>query len=84
LDTLKNETLDIEGVKKRFGVLPEQIPDFLALVGDTSDNIPGVAKVGAKTASKLLATYGSLEGILEHADAIGGKLAPISVSPKID
>jgi DNA polymerase-1 len=74
VDTMKNETLDTEGVKKRFGVLPAQIPDSLALVGDVSDHIPGAGKVGYKTAAKLLGTYGSLEAILEHAEEIPGQV----------
>ncbi|MCL4744882.1 MAG: DNA polymerase I [Burkholderiaceae bacterium] len=66
------ERLDREAVIEKFGVPPERIVDWLALVGDTVDNVPGVEKVGPKTAVKWLEQYGSLEGVLEHADAIGG------------
>jgi DNA polymerase-1 len=57
-------------VKEKFGVPPSQIADYLALVGDTSDNIPGIAGVGPKTAAKWLAEFGSLEGVLAHAGEI--------------
>ncbi|HMM50742.1 MAG TPA: DNA polymerase I [Burkholderiaceae bacterium] len=66
------ERLDREGVIARFGVPPELMVDWLTLVGDSVDNVPGVDKVGPKTAVKWLAQYGSLEAIVEHADAIGG------------
>jgi DNA polymerase I len=72
INTMSNETLDVDGVKAKFGVPPERIVDYLALVGDTVDNIPGVEKVGPKTAAKWLAQYGSLEGVLAHADEIPG------------
>ncbi len=72
VNTMTNETLDVEGVKKKFGVPPNHIVDYLALIGDTVDNVPGVAKVGPKTAAKWLAQYGSLEGVISHADEIGG------------
>jgi DNA polymerase-1 len=62
--------LDVAGVKEKFGVPPEQIADYLALVGDTSDNIPGVPGVGPKTAAKWLAEYGNLEGVLAHASEL--------------
>src|SRR5699024_9500421 len=74
LDTMKDKRTDIDGVRDKFGVGPECIIDYLALVGDTSDNIPGVPKVGPKTAAKWLHKYGSLQGIIDHADAIGGKV----------
>jgi len=64
--------MDAAGVEAKFGVPPAQIADFLALVGDTSDNIAGIAGVGPKTAAKWLASYGSVEGVLTHA----GELAP--------
>ena len=60
-------------VVERYGVTPEQFPDFLGLKGDTADNIPGVPGVGDKTAAKLLSAYGSLEGIYEHIDELRGK-----------
>jgi len=72
VNTMTNETLDVEGVKRKFGVPPEHIVDYLALIGDTVDNVPGVAKVGPKTAAKWLAQYGSLEAVMAHADEIGG------------
>ena len=74
LDTMKNRRLDPAGVFERFGVPPERIIDFLALMGDTSDNIPGVPGVGEKTAAKLIAEYGSAEGVVAAAPTIKGKL----------
>ncbi|MDI6746205.1 MAG: DNA polymerase I [Rhodocyclaceae bacterium] len=72
VNTMSNETLDVAGVTAKFGVAPERIVDYLALIGDTVDNIPGVAKVGPKTAVKWLAQYGSLDAIVAHADEIKG------------
>ncbi len=66
------ERLDIEGVKAKFGVAPERIIDYLTLVGDPVDNVPGVEKVGPKTAAKWIAEYGSLEGVVAAADSIKG------------
>jgi len=63
---------DREGVIERYGIPPELVPDFIGLKGDTSDNIPGVPGIGDKTAAQLLRSYGSLEGVLEHVDEIGG------------
>lgn len=60
-------------VMERYGVTPEQVPDYLGLKGDTSDNIPGVPGIGEKTAAKLLQAYGSLEGLYEHTDELKGK-----------
>ena len=74
INTMNNELLDVKGVKKKFGVAPQKITDYLALVGDTSDNIPGVPKVGPKTAVKWLTDYGSLEEIINHAAEIKGKV----------
>lgn len=74
VNTMSNSTLDRDGVKAKFDVWPEQIIDYLALVGDTADNIPGVPKVGAKTAAKWLAAYDSIDGIREHAEEIKGKV----------
>src|SRR3954463_15374991 len=59
-----------ERVEARYGVTPEQVPDFIGLKGDTSDNIPGVPGIGDKTAGQLVAQYGSLEGVLEHVDEL--------------
>ncbi len=72
VNTMSNELLDIEGVKKKFGVPPEKFLDYLTLIGDQIDNIPGVDKVGPKTACKWIEKYGSLEGVIAHADEISG------------
>ncbi|MCK7500113.1 MAG: hypothetical protein MZW92_64660 [Comamonadaceae bacterium] len=72
VNTMSNETLDEAGVVAKFGVPPERIVDYLALVGDAVDNVPGVDKVGPKTAVKWLQQYGSLDDIVAHADEIGG------------
>jgi len=74
VNTMTGAVLDREGVKEKFDVFPEQIIDWLALVGDSSDNIPGVPKVGAKTAAKWLNEYGTADGIVENAEAIKGKV----------
>jgi DNA polymerase-1 len=74
LNTMSNTRLDRTGVKTKFDVFPEQIVDYLALVGDTSDNIPGITGVGPKTAAKWLNQYGTLDGLLEHLGDIGGKI----------
>ena len=74
LDSMFDRSLDRKGVIEKFAVTPEQIIDFLTLTGDTSDNIPGVDKVGPKTAAKWLGEYGSLDNILEHKDQIKGKI----------
>ncbi|HEB76918.1 MAG TPA: DNA polymerase I [Methylothermaceae bacterium] len=73
-NTMSDTRLDVAGVEEKFGVGPKQIVDFLALVGDSSDNVPGVPGVGPKTAAKWLKKYGSLEGIIAHADEIKGKV----------
>src|SRR5688572_3642588 len=72
VNTMSNETLDEAGVEKKFGVKPERFLDYLTLIGDAIDNIPGVDKVGPKTACKWLLQYGSLEEILRRANEIGG------------
>ncbi|WP_114812901.1 DNA polymerase I [Paraburkholderia kururiensis] len=72
VNTMTNETLDREGVIARFGVPPERIVDYLSLVGDTVDNVPGVEKCGPKTAVKWLSQYGTLDDIVAHADEIKG------------
>ncbi|UOO81903.1 DNA polymerase I [Uruburuella testudinis] len=74
VNTMSNETLDIEGVVNKFGVRPEQIIDYLALIGDKVDNVPGVEKCGPKTAVKWLAEYGSLQNVMAHAADIKGKV----------
>lgn len=74
INTMTNVKLDIEGVEKKFGVLPSVMVDYLTLVGDTSDNIKGVPKVGPKTAAKWLAEYGNLDNIVANAHAFPGKI----------
>ncbi|MGU7811218.1 DNA polymerase I [Burkholderia sp. AW49-1] len=72
VNTMTNETLDRGGVIEKFGVPPERIIDYLALIGDTVDNVPGVEKCGPKTAVKWLSQYDSLDGVIEHAGEIKG------------
>jgi DNA polymerase-1 len=74
INTMNNSLMTPAGVVEKFGVRAEQIIDYLALVGDTSDNIPGVPKVGPKTAAKWLNQYASLQAVMDHADAIKGKV----------
>ncbi len=72
VNTMSNEVQDVDGVRAKFGVPPERIVDYLSLVGDAVDNVPGVNKVGPKTAVKWLNQYGSLDGVMANADAIAG------------
>ncbi|MGV8893741.1 MAG: DNA polymerase I [Burkholderiaceae bacterium] len=72
INTMSNEKLDHAGVVAKFGVPPERIVDYLSLIGDTVDNVPGVSKVGPKTALKWLAEYDSLEGVMQNAANIKG------------
>ncbi len=74
INTMNDVVMDGPGVEEKFGVRPDQIIDYLALVGDTSDNIPGVPKCGPKTAAKWLATYDTLDAVIENADRIAGKV----------
>jgi DNA polymerase I len=74
INTMSNSTLDRAGVKLKFDVFPEQIVDYLALVGDTSDNIPGISMVGPKTAAKLLGQYGTVDVLIERVAEIAGKV----------
>jgi len=74
IDTMKKVVYDEAGVEEKYGVKPNQIIDYLTLMGDSSDNIPGVPKVGPKTAVKWLQEYGSLEAIIENAGEIKGKV----------
>jgi len=74
VNTMTGQLLDRDGVKQKFDVFPEQIIDYLALVGDSSDNIPGVPRVGAKTAAKWLNQYPTADDIIENAADIGGKV----------
>ena len=73
-NTMSDTRLDIQGVTEKFGVKPEQIIDYLALMGDSVDNIPGVPKVGPKTAAKWLKQYQTLENLIVHANEITGKI----------
>jgi DNA polymerase-1 len=72
INTMSNEKLDEAGVVAKFGVAPNRIIDYLTLIGDTVDNVPGVTKCGPKTAVKWLTLHGSLDGVVENAHAIGG------------
>jgi DNA polymerase-1 len=74
VNTMTNSRMDRAGVKEKFGVTPEQIVDFLALTGDTSDNIPGVEKCGPKTAAKWLDKYLTLDELMARSEEIGGKI----------
>ncbi len=74
VNTMSEEVLDADGVTAKFGVPPERIVDYLTLVGDAVDNIPGVDKCGPKTAVKWLAEYGTLDNLIANADKIGGKV----------
>lgn len=74
IDTMSNKTYDIPGVVEKFGVPPERIIDYLALVGDKSDNIPGVNKCGPKTAVKWLGLYDDVNGVIANADEVKGKI----------
>jgi DNA polymerase-1 len=67
MNTMNNQIYDVAGVEEKFGVHPNQIIDYLAIVGDTSDNIPGVPKVGPKTAVKWLGEFKNLQGIIDNA-----------------
>ncbi|MFJ3056073.1 DNA polymerase I [Herbaspirillum sp. NPDC087042] len=72
VNTMSNEVLDIAGVTAKFGVPPTRIVDYLSLIGDTVDNVPGVEKCGPKTAVKWLTAYDSLDGVMANADKISG------------
>ena len=74
VNTMSGELLDESGVIKKFGVDPDHITDYLALIGDKSDNVPGVDKVGPKTAVKWLQEYSDIEGVINNAESIGGKV----------
>lgn len=74
VNTMTESELDPKGVEEKFGVKPEQIIDLLTLMGDTSDNVPGVDKVGPKTAAKWLQEYETLDNLFAHADQIKGKI----------
>jgi len=72
INTMTNEKLDIEGVVEKFGVPPERIVDYLSIIGDTVDNVPGVPKAGPKTANKWLAEFGDLDNLMSNADQVKG------------
>ncbi|HJN00348.1 MAG TPA: 5'-3' exonuclease H3TH domain-containing protein, partial [Gammaproteobacteria bacterium] len=74
IDTMKNLRMGPKEVKEKFGVTPERFIDYLTLAGDSSDNIPGVEKVGPKTAIKWIDEHGSLDGVIQNADQIKGKV----------
>jgi len=74
INTMSNKLMDEAGVSEKFGVPPSKIIDYLTLIGDTVDNVPGVSKVGPKTAVKWIDQYGSLDHIIENADTITGKV----------
>jgi DNA polymerase I len=74
IDTMKNKIMDEKGVMDKFSVKPGQMIDYLALVGDTADNVPGVPKVGPKTAAKWLAEYETMDAIINNAEKIKGKV----------
>ncbi|MCG8010176.1 MAG: DNA polymerase I, partial [Candidatus Thiodiazotropha weberae] len=74
VNTMSETTTDERGVVDKFGVRPDQIIDYLALVGDSADNIPGVPKCGPKTAAKWLKSYETLDELIRHAEEIGGKI----------
>ena len=73
-NTMTNTKMDVQGVVEKFGVQPQQIIDYLALMGDSVDNIPGVPKVGPKTAAKWLQEYGSLDNLIANAEQVKGKI----------
>ncbi len=75
LDTMKDRWVGRDEVREKFGVDPSRVSDVLALMGDASDNVPGMAGVGPKTAGKLIAAYGDLEGVIAHGDEVGGRMA---------
>lgn len=74
INTMSNTMTDVQAVHEKYGIAPNRIIDFLALMGDKVDNIPGVPSVGPKTATKLLQQYDSLEGVIAHADEVKGKM----------
>lgn len=74
VNTMTDTVMDVDGVKEKFGIEPNQIIDYLALMGDTVDNIPGVPKCGPKTAVKWLTQFGSLQGVMDSADDVKGKI----------
>lgn len=84
IDSMSQRTYDTAGVLKKFGVLPHQIADYLALMGDKIDHIPGVPGVGPKTAVKWLNTYGSLASLIDNAHQISGKIGEVLRAKLVD
>ena len=80
IDTMKDHRMGPKEVEEKFGIAPNRFIDYLTLAGDTSDNIPGVEKVGPKTAIKWISEYGSLDGVIQNADQIKGKVGQNLVS----
>ena len=80
INTMTGTVLDCDTVPQKFGVTPQQMVDYLALIGDTVDNIPGVPKVGPKTAAKWLAEHGDLDTLMAAADSVQGKIGDNPVS----
>ena len=80
IDTMKDHRMGPKEVEEKFGIAPDRFIDYLTLAGDTSDNIPGVEKVGPKTAIKWISEYGSLDGVIQNADQIKGKVGQNLVS----
>ena len=80
IDTMKDHRMGPKEVEEKFGIAPDRFIDYLTLAGDTSDNIPGVEKVGPKTAIKWISEYGSLDGVIQNADQIKGKVGENLVS----
>lgn len=74
INTMTDQQMDSEGVRAKFGIVPAQMIDYLTLVGDTSDNVPGVPKCGPKTATKWLESYETLDNLIAHAEEISGKI----------
>ena len=73
IDTMKDKTYDIEGVREKFGAAPEKVVEILGLMGDASDNVPGVPGIGKKIALRLIEEFGTVEGVLENADKVRNK-----------
>lgn len=84
LNESKNILFDRDEVHKKYGLFPEQLRDMFALMGDASDNIPGIKGIGEKTAVKLIAKYGSLEAVLDHAAEVGGKTGELLAAGRED
>src|SRR5690606_13754877 len=84
LDTMKDKIYGRKDVFEKMGVYPEQIMDYLSLLGDSSDNIPGVKGIGAKGAAKLLEEFGNLDGVLSNIDKITNKRAKTALETNVE